>query len=205
MKLYLSSYHLGVRRKEFADLFQNKKVALISNALDYSDDVERREQSTQRELDDLRGLGLEPSALDLRNYFHKQSDLEKDLNDFGGVWVRGGNSFILRRAFAYSGLDSILKKNQDSDFVYSGYSAGACVITPTLRGIDLADDPNITPERYRKEIIWDGVGLVKYSIAPHYDSDHPESKLIDKSIRYFMENKMLFIALRDGEDIIKIL
>ncbi len=203
MKLYLSSYHLGKRAEEFADLFQNKKVALISNALDFSNDLERRKKSTQKELDDLTSLGLKPTNLDLRNYFGKQADLERDLEEFGGVWVRGGNAFILRKAFAYSGLDSILKKLKNSDFVYSGYSAGACLAALTLKGIDLIDDSTIVPELYKKHIIWDGLGFVEYSIVPHYNSNHFESQSIKKSINFFIENKMPFIALRDGEDLLE--
>ena len=55
----------------------------------------------------------------------------------------------------------------------------------------------------QKEIIWDGVGLVDYCFAPHYKSDHPESSLVDKMVEYFVENKMPFKTLRDGEVIIE--
>jgi dipeptidase E len=99
-----------------------------------------------------------------------------------------------------SGLDAILlEKVQDQQFVYAGYSAGACVVTPTLRGIHLVDYTDVVPEGYAEEIIWDGLGLVPFSIAPHYRSDHPESELIERSVAYFIDHKIPFIALRDGE------
>jgi dipeptidase E len=40
---------------------------------------------------------------------------------------------------------------------------------------------------------------VPFCLAPHYRSDHFESKLIEKSVEYFIENKIPFIALHDGE------
>jgi len=36
-----------------------------------------------------------------------------------------------------------------------------------------------------------------YHISPHYDSDHEESKATDKEIKYCIDNKILFKALRD--------
>ena len=51
------------------------------------------------------------------------------------IWVNGGNVFLLRRAMQQSGLDNvIIERKSDDGFVYSGYSAGACVVGPTLRG-----------------------------------------------------------------------
>lgn len=97
-----------------------------------------------------------------------------------------------------SGLDEILKA-QDSDLVQAGYGAGICVITPTLRGIDLLDDKDATPKGYMCEVLWDGLRFLPFSIAPHYKSDHPESPLIDKTIEYFINGKLPFITLKDGE------
>jgi dipeptidase E len=99
-----------------------------------------------------------------------------------------------------SGLDAILfERTQDETFVYAGYSAGICVMTPTLKGIHLVDDPEIVLEGYRAEIIWDGLGFVPFSFAPHYRSDHRESALIEKSVEFFIAQKIPFIALHDGE------
>jgi dipeptidase E len=46
------------------------------------------------------------------------------------------------------------------------------------------------------------VGLIPHSLAPHYQSAHPESALIDSVVAYFMANDMPFKTLRDGEVII---
>jgi dipeptidase E len=68
--------------------------------------------------------------------------------------------------------------------------------------LDFADDPNIVPEDYNPGIIRDGLSIIPYCIAPHYHSDHPDSERINQVIAYFIENKLLFTALRDGEIII---
>lgn len=203
MKLYLSSYHLGENPEKFAELFSNNKnVAVISNALDFIDDAYRKE-STQGQIDALQKINLIPQELDLRNYFGKPDELKEKIEEFGGLWVKGGNTFVLRRAFMQSGLDKIiLEKSKDPDFVYGGYSAGSCVATPTLHGLEIVDNPNEIPNGYLPEIIWDGLGLVDYSIAPHYKSDHPESFKVDQTVEYFIKNKMPYKTLRDGEVII---
>jgi dipeptidase E len=178
-------------------------VAVVQNALDAYPDVGRREIGLQRELADLKAIGLVAEELDLRQFFGKGAELQKYIERFGYLWVTGGNTFVLRRAFSLSGLDSILhKKLAEDDFVYSGYSAGVCVVAPTLKGIHLADDPETTPKGYSSQTIWTGLGFIPYCIAPHYRSNHLESTLIEKSVEYFIEQKIPFVALRDGEALV---
>jgi len=180
---------------------ENKKIAVIANAID--NNGEERSKKVQKEIDDLKTLGLQPVEVDLRNYFGKKDDLKKAIEEFAGVWVRGGNTFILTRAYSYSGFDELLKeKLPDKNFVYAGYSAGICVLSPTLKGLDIVDDPHIIPKKYKPHIIWEGLGFVNYAIEPHYRSNHPESSDIEKEVQYCIDNKILFIALRDGEVII---
>jgi dipeptidase E len=44
-------------------------------------------------------LGLEPVEIDLRRYIGKDSELRAVLSGFDLIYVRGGNTYILRRAF----------------------------------------------------------------------------------------------------------
>ena len=204
MKLYLSSYRLGNETDKLVSMVQeNKRAAVIFNALDFSCDLERKRSTINRELNGLAELGLDPEEFDLRPYFGKPELLKEKISRFGLIWAIGGNSFVLRRSMDQSGFDRFLKENRNNDtFVYAGYSAGVCVLAPTLRGIDLVDDPEVVPEGYQGDIIWEGLSLINYCIAPHYKSDHYESELIDKTVDYFLENKILFKVLRDGEVII---
>lgn len=201
MNLYLSSYRLGNNSDEFARLVSGKKrVGVIRNALDFSEDRERLTQGWEDEVSDLTGLGLSPEAIDLREYFGRANDLRDVISQLDGLWVVGGNTFILNSAFRESGLDEILIEQLENDsFVYAGYSAGVCLLAPTLLGIHLADEPDLIPPGYPDEVTWDGLGILPFCIAPHWRSDHPESAMIDDVIEYFQEHKIPFIALRDGE------
>jgi dipeptidase E len=205
MKFYLSSYKLGNELDKLKELLpsENKKTAYISNALDFSDDLERRKKSEQSDIEQLEELGLDIEIVDLRDYFNKQGELEERMSEFGVIWVRGGNLFVLRQAMKLSGFDEILKKLVKKDnILYGGYSAGVCVLSTTLKGMNLVDDPNIKPYGDQSEIAWDGLGILNYSVIPHYQSDHAEAESAKKAVEYMIENKMLFKALKDGEVII---
>jgi dipeptidase E len=205
MRLYLSSYLWGNHPEKLVELLGDdiKKAALITNSADqFPEDgiVERLEQDQEY----LKTLGIESDRLDLRDYFNKDlSDLKHHLKNYGLIWVRGANVFVLRRAMAQSGFDKLIGEVLDKDqLVYGGYSAGACVMGSTLRGLDLVDDALIAPEKYNKEIIWDGLGILPYAIAPHYKSEHPETKLIGNAVDYFQSHHIAFKTLRDGQAIV---
>lgn len=203
MKLYLSSYYYGNYPNILTRLVgTNKKAAVIANSIDFLDDSGRDER-VNYEINALTELGFQAEELDLRDYFDSHKDIEQKLSEYGLLWLRGGNVFVLRRAMAQSGFDkvifSLLKKNK---IVYGGYSAGACVITPDLHGLELADDPNIVPEGYKSKIIWEGLGLVGFSIAPRYKSDHTEAEKVAKITDYFVEHNILYKTLHSGEVIV---
>lgn len=152
MQLYLSSYRFGNEAHRLAALSPtNRQAVVIANALDFSTDLARKMAGTAREIEGLRGLGFEASELDLRRFFASPARLRERLEGVGLIWVVGGNSFLLRRAFHQSGLDTyLLGRKGDDSLVYAGYSAGVVVVTPTLAGIDLADEPTATgPSRCR--------------------------------------------------------
>ncbi|HET9236542.1 MAG TPA: Type 1 glutamine amidotransferase-like domain-containing protein [Oligoflexus sp.] len=203
MRFYLSSYRLCSSPLKFTSMFsKRKRVAIIMNALDFSDDAEWIKGRQLRETEDLRAIGLESELLDLRSFFGKTAELEHELSRFDGFWVVGGNAFVLRKAMEHSGFDRLLLSKLNSKYlVYGGYSAGVCVLCPTLDGIHLVDRPDVIPSGYHGEPIWEGLGILKYCVAPHYASEHHESHLIDEAIQYFIDNKRLFIALKDGESL----
>lgn len=204
MKLYLSSYRLGDEPQKLVPLLSsNKKAAVIMNATD-DDPDEIRKEKLEREFADLRPLGIEPEEIDLREYFGKKEELFEKLSEFGMVWIRGGNTFMLMRAFVYSGFDEFIKsKVSDKDFVYAGYSAGVCILAPSLKGLDIVDDPHLVPKGYKEEVTWEGLGLLPYALAPHYKSDHPESAGVDQEIAYMEAHNIPHKTLRDGEVIVE--
>lgn len=205
MKFYLSSYKLGNETDKLKELIpkENKKTAYIPNALDFSDDEERRRSDNQADIEQLKKMNLDVEIVDLRDYFNNQDKLEKKLNEFGVIWVRGGNVFVLRQAIRLSGFDAYFYKSvKKADLLYGGYSAGICILAPTLKGLDIMDDSSIKPYPNCQEVIWSGLEFLNYTIIPHYKSHHPDSKNAQKAAKFMMENKIPFKTLKDGEVII---
>jgi len=204
MHLYLSSFLLGNRANELISLVRTRKAAVVANALD-NVEADVRRGYAQGQVEELTKLGFQAQEVDLRDYFGAPGPLARRLNDVGLVWVTGGNSFLLRRAMRQSGFDEyILERKGNDALVYGGFSAGACVAAPTLRGVHLVDVPEASAEGYANGVIWDGLGLIPYSIAPHFKSDDSESARVDAMVQYFVANKMPFLALRDGEVVISV-
>lgn len=206
MRLYLSSYRLGNATEQLLHLMGNgRRVGIIPNALDLipADDRERYRLTTYDPAAEFLRLGLEAETLDLRDHFGR-GGLDQILPRYNLIWVLGGNSFVLRRAMAQSGFDQAIAAALSDDLlVFGGFSAGAVVATPTLRGIELIDDPRPVPPGYAEPILWDGLGLVDFSIVPHVDSDHPETELAASSATHMAEHRMPYRTLRDGEVIIR--
>jgi dipeptidase E len=201
--LYLSPYNFGRAPEVLADLVAPRaRAAIIMNATDvYAPDL--RPAYVESYAAVLAGLGIDSDELDLRDYFGEPRELEARLSRYGLIWSAGGNAFVLRRAMRYTGFDAVAANLVETgDLVYAGCSAGAIVATPTLAGIECADDPNDVPAGYEAEIIWDGLDLFGKSIAPHYRSGHPESAVMENVIRSFTERGLTFQALRDGEAIV---
>jgi dipeptidase E len=202
MRLYLSSYRLGDHREKLVELADDGAVAIVGNALDFIPDDARRkyESEVYSPCKEFAALGLKSSDLDLRHYFGNRKSLRDDLGQFGLVWVLGGNAFLLLRALRQSGFPDVLRDLLARDQIaYGGYSAGAVVATPTLRGIELMDDPAQLAEGYEPEVYWDGMGLVDFSIVPHYRSDHPETGSAETAATFMKQNGLKFKAMSDGE------
>jgi len=206
MKFYLSSFRIGTEAHRLLEITENgnRRVAFISNALDYFTDLKERKRIEQNDISDLEQLGFQVELLDLKDYFEKPIELKEKIKAYDVFWVSGGNAFVLRQAMYLSGFDKVIKKFYEDkvDIVYGGFSAGVCVLGPTLKGIHLVDDPNEVPYSNHNDIIWSGLDILNYVIVPHYRSSHFESEAMEKVVEYMIENKSLFIALSDGEVIV---
>ena len=161
MKLHLSSFRLGEHPEEMrcADA-KNNRVAVIQNARDCWTDSSKRKAAVKRECDHLKLLGLEPQEFGLRQVFGRSEAMRKEISSLANCWVCGGDCCVLRRAYRLSDFDLLISElaEEEAGFVCGGYSAGACVISPTLEGIHLPDDPDSHPGGYGTEVLWDGVG-----------------------------------------------
>jgi len=206
MKYYLSSYKLGNELEKLHSLIgqTSGKFGYIPNALDFSNaDPAWKKEYIKEDMDDLRSNGAEVELLDLKDYFGKEKELGEKLQSLGGVYVSGGNTFVLRQAMRISGFDQIFSKlTKRDDFLYIAYSAGVCLLCKTLKYFAMTDNANDFPYQEIKETIWEGFGVLDFIFEPHYDSDHPESESTDKEIKKLVDEKVLFKAYRDGEVLI---
>jgi dipeptidase E len=112
-------------------------VGVISNAVDFVPQKDRIDYA--RNVFDpvqlFRRHGLAARELDLRGYFGRQEALRAATEDLRLVWANGGNAFLLRRAMRQSGMDDLLSERvQSGATIYGGWSAGAVIAGPTLRG-----------------------------------------------------------------------
>jgi dipeptidase E len=210
MRFYLSSYKLGNEPEKLVALFSNKRsVGYIPNALDFTqDDLQRRKEHIEKDMAGLKEIGLAPKLLDLRGYFANQEVLRNEILALGGLWISGGNVFVLRQAMKLCGLDNTLIKGGVPDaFVYAGYSAAGCVLSANLKGYSVysatVSDATDLPYKEQKETIWEGLNLIPFLFMPHYDSlTHPQAEEIQKEVAYYKECGILYSALRDGEAIV---
>lgn len=170
MRLFLSSYRFGAHYDRFAALTGGPcAIAVIPNACDAWPDA--WSGAVTSDVVPLRRKGFRPEVVDLRDYLGRPAELERTLRDFPAVWVRGGNTFVLRAQFARSGADSVLRRLLAEDtLAYAGYSAGACLLTPDLHGLEESDDPAEVYSACGIETRWDGLDVVDRPIVPHVDS-----------------------------------
>lgn len=192
MRLYLSSFRLGDHPERLVAMVpEPRRIAVICNAIDNEPD--ERPGKVAAEIGWLRDLGLDPTEVDLR------TDDPAGLAAYQAVWVRGGNVFVLREAMRRGGADEILTDLIRTDkIVYAGYSAGPCVLAPSLRGLELCDDITAVVEP-----IWTGLGVLDQAFLPHLDSPlHPETELIARVKDLYDRTNTPYIPLRDGQALI---
>lgn len=204
MRLFLSSQDFGNYPDVAAMLAgKNKRAAFIKNAQDDSPAAERN-FSTEEKKNMFEQTGFEFEEIDLRDYFGKADKLKEKISSFGSIWSAGGNVFILRRAFASSGLDKILIDLLGKDrILYGGWSAGAMIMAPDLKGPDWSegDRPTIVPEGYESKIIWQRLNLVPFYIVPHFGSArHGDSP--QELANYYKSNKLRHYVLEDGQVVV---
>jgi dipeptidase E len=96
----------------------------------------------------------------------RETDEQRKLLSSNVVLISGGNTFELLRNLRESGLDkTIVEFVGKSEFVLAGFSAGALVLTPTIKICNL---PNFDENLVKLED-FSGLGIVDFEVFPHYD------------------------------------
>jgi dipeptidase E len=205
VRLYLSSFRLGDHPEHLVALAgaDTRRRVVIANAMDDAPPEVRR-AGVELELAALAGLGLDAAELDLRDYFGQPRRLRDDLAGVSLAWLRGGNVFMLRYALHRSGADAAFLALLAADaLVYAGYSAGPCVLSPTLRGLELVDDAGAVTRIYGSPPVWDGLAVLGEAFVPHYRTPgHPETTFIDRVVARYQAEGIAYRTLQDGQAMI---
>ncbi|MGE5289723.1 MAG: Type 1 glutamine amidotransferase-like domain-containing protein [Micromonosporaceae bacterium] len=205
MRLYLSSFRMGDHPEHLTALVggDGRRGVVIANAMDDAPPDVRR-AGVELELAALADLGLDAVELDLRGYFAQGQRLRHDLAGVSLAWLRGGNVFMLRYALYRSGADTAFRELLAADaLVYAGYSAGPCVLSPSLRGLELVDDAGAVTRIYGSQPVWDGLALLDAAFVPHYRSPgHPETAAIELVVARYRAEGVAYRTLRDGQALV---
>ena len=195
MRLLLASSRPEVTAEVREFLAPCSRAAVILNAQDCAGRRARR-RAVAEETEYVAGAGLAPDELDLRRFAGRSDQLRAALDGAELVWVAGGNAFVLRAAMRRSGFDAALDGSR-RPLRYLGWSAGACVCGPTLRGLELVDAPprGLDP-------VWDGLGVVDFVVLPHWGSPPPLGDEIARVEAHYRAAGTPHRPLRDGQTII---
>ncbi len=140
------------------------KIALIENAADL--DQEGPTGWVEEIRKSITDKGYQIKLVDLRQWLYKKSGLEKEFEDIDAIWVGGGNGYYLRWIMKETGADELIRELIKKGIVYSGWSAGAGVVGPTLKYAETMDDVSHVPE-----LIYAGLNLIDKVIIPHIDNE----------------------------------
>ena len=117
---------------------------------------------------------------------HTFDDQISAVNDAAGIYVGGGNSFLLIRDLHKMGLVSPIRERALAGAPYLGVSAGSNVACPTMMTTN--DMPIVLPPSF------DSFGIVPFQINPHY---HPGKVLFmdgDEVAKHYGESRAQRIA-----------
>ena len=205
MRLYLSSFRMGGHPEHLATLVgaDGRNAVVIANALDDAP-ADVRRSGLERELGAVADLGFDAAELDLRDYFGQEQLLRRDLAGAALAWLRGGNVFMLRHALFRSAGDIVFRDLLAADaLVYAGYSAGPCVLSPSLRGLEAVNDAGAVMRIYGSEPVWDGLAVLTEVFVPHYQSPgHPETAAMDLVVARYQAAGISYRPLRDGQALV---
>jgi dipeptidase E len=205
VRLYLSSFRMGDHPEYLTALVgdDNRRTVVIANAMDDAPEEIRR-AGVERELAALGDLGFDAAELDLRDHFDDQQRLRNELTGVALAWLRGGNVFMLRHALRRSGGDTVFRELLASDaLVYAGYSAGPCVLSPSLRGLEAVDDADAVLRSYGAGPIWEGLAILDKAFVPHYRSPgHPETTALGLVAEKYRAEGVPHLTLHDGQALV---
>lgn len=176
MKLFLCS--LGLNNKDELQKLVEKPLSqircgVIKNPMDLKDE-EKRKFLYGLVDNSFQNFEINKKDIDLRLFIGRQNELQELINSLDMLWITGGNVFYLRELIKKVQLENILITAINNGLIYGGDSAGALIICPTLKYLDVVDDTSQI-----NEVIYEGLSVIDFIPLPHWNNDQFKPKLVE--------------------------
>ena len=121
-----------------------------------------------------------PSGVNIRGIESFEDPIQA-IEQAEGIYVGGGNTFLLIQALHRNGLIEIVRKRVAEGMPYMGVSAGANVASPTMQTTN--DMPIVMPSSF------EAFDLIPFQINPHYHDGTIWMKDGDEFHQHFGETR----------------
>jgi dipeptidase E len=190
-RLLLASYGVGALPELVDGVVAGLRFGFVPTA---AGPEAQQKEWVQADLRQLEALGCEAETLDLAAI--GADEMESALRGLDGVFLTGGNSYLLLWHARRSGFaEHVVPLLERGDLLYVGTSAGAMVAGPDLAPAANLDNRREVPELESSVAL----GLVPFTVLPH-DNDPEALALHDEIVA--AHPSIPFIRLRDGSAVL---
>lgn len=110
----------------------------------------------------LEMLGLRVETLDVSEA--SAEEIEVSLSRGDVIYISGGNTFYLLQELKRKGAEKLIKREIERGKPYIGESAGAMILAPSIKYVQLMNEIQVAPEL----ISFAALGLISKYPLPHY-------------------------------------
>jgi dipeptidase E len=189
-RLLLASYGVGALRELADGDTRGLRLAFVPTAA--GPDAETKEW-IRADRQQLEILGCEVATLDLATV--NANEVEEALDRVDGVFLGGGNSYLLLWHARRSGFADLVAARVDDGLIYAGTSAGAMVAGPDLGPAANLDNRREVPELDSTVALQ----LVPFTVLPH--DDIAEARALHDEI-VTAHPTVRFLRLADGRAVL---
>jgi dipeptidase E len=195
-KLFLASVAPFVM-KRFLEFLPKDPKRLVMGFVATAADPYKDKWFVEEDRKKFKEAGFRLKEVDL-----KGKNFEELIHDFAEVdiiYVVGGNTFYLLEKTRESNFDKVIKVLLPKGVIYSGSSAGAALVCPSIDYVKYFDDPSKAPNLKS----FKGLNLVDFLILPHVgEKDFEKEFNIFQRHKKEYEDKYKIIELTNRQAIV---